>query len=95
MPVTVNWLEAKMFYGASSIPEDGKSACGKLVSIAEKYVKHYGPGMMVFSYGCGKELAHQLNNKGVLVMDASPLDLSDMKGFLKTWCADSKGRILA
>ena len=93
-PLLVNWLEAKNFYGASSIPLDGKSAVGNLLSTAERYVQRYGPGMMVFAYGCGNELSSKLKAKGVIALDASPCDLTNLENQQKTWCADKLGRIL-
>ena len=87
-------MEAKMFYGASSIPNDGSSAVGKLLSMAQKYVDLYGNWVMIFAYGCGQELASKLYQMGVLAMDASPCDLSLLEEQQRTWCADQDGTIL-
>eukprot|EP00568_Trieres_chinensis_P003442 CAMPEP_0183301774 /NCGR_PEP_ID=MMETSP0160_2-20130417/7787_1 /TAXON_ID=2839 ORGANISM="Odontella Sinensis, Strain Grunow 1884" /NCGR_SAMPLE_ID=MMETSP0160_2 /ASSEMBLY_ACC=CAM_ASM_000250 /LENGTH=198 /DNA_ID=CAMNT_0025464453 /DNA_START=27 /DNA_END=623 /DNA_ORIENTATION=- len=90
----VNWVEAKMFYGASSIPQGENSAVGNLMKTANKYVKLYGPGAMVFSFGCGGELARKLGALGVAALDAHPLELKRMEQHQRTWCGDKEGRIL-
>jgi len=91
---TVGWIEAKMFYGASSIPQGENSAVGRIMQTAEKYVALYGPGAMVFSYGCGRDLALRLGALGVAALDAHPVNLERLKKQQKTWCADREGRIL-
>jgi len=90
----IYWLEAKMFYGASTIPRDEKSAVGRILTTAEKYVDRYGPGAIVFAYGCGETLARALMARNVIALDATPLDLRIMKEEQRKWCADVKGRIL-
>lgn len=60
-----------MFYGASTVKLDGKSAVGSLLKTARKYVKYYGDGAMIFLYGCGDRLASQLANAGVLALDCN------------------------
>jgi hypothetical protein len=91
----VNWIEAKMFYGASTIRnDDGKSAVGNILLTANKYTKLYGPGAMVFMYGCGEQLANQLRERGVVALDASPVDLSCVEAHQRTWCANNEGVIL-
>lgn len=93
--ITIHWIEAKMFYGASSIPADGRSAVGRLEATAEKYVSNHGTGAMVFMQGCGQELRERLHQKGVMVLDAEPtLDLTRVKAHQRTWCANYKGTIL-
>jgi hypothetical protein len=87
-----------MFYGASTIELDGKSAVGCLLATARKYVKVHGKGAMLFMYGCGDRLAHQLKEEGVLVLDCSGnlngLDLTAVQEHQRTWCANSNGTIL-
>jgi hypothetical protein len=93
----VCWLEAKMFYGASTIPLDGKSAVGSLLRTAEKYVRFFGPGAMIFMHGCGEELAGRLSVAGVLVLDCSSKDmvaLEPVREHQRTWCANDNGEIL-
>jgi hypothetical protein len=93
----VCWVEAKMFYGASTIPLDGKSAVGSLLRTAEKYVRCFGPGAMIFMHGCGDELARRLSAAGVLALDCSSKDtvaLEPVHEHLRTWCANASGEIL-
>lgn len=90
----VHWVEAKMFYGASTIEQGRDSAVGRIVSTAEKYVQLYGPGAMVFSYGCGEELARRLGEMGVAALDAHPIDLRNMERQQRGWCGSPDGIIL-
>jgi len=90
----VNWVEAKMFYGASTIPNDTKNAVGGLLRSATKYVDRYGPGAFVFSFGYGSQLKHALEEKGALALDARPLNLQKMKEHQLSWCANDRGQIL-
>ena len=53
---SVSRVEAKMFYGASTIPHNTKSAVGCLLKTAEKYVRVYGQGAIVFMHGCGEKV---------------------------------------
>lgn len=55
--------------------DDGKSAIGKLLQTVDKYVALFGPGAIVFAYGCGEALAATLEARGALVLDAAPLDM--------------------
>lgn len=80
--------------GAPIAPQDGASAVGKLLQTAERYVRQLGPGVMVFAHGCGEELAFQLWQRSVLVVDARPLDLSGVYSQQRTWCANAAGHIL-
>jgi hypothetical protein len=68
-PRPINWLEAKMFYGACSIPEDNVSAVGRILPTARKYVKYFGPGAFVFMQGCGADLVRDLRAVGVVALD--------------------------
>uniref|UniRef100_A0A6U3TC93 Uncharacterized protein n=1 Tax=Ditylum brightwellii TaxID=49249 RepID=A0A6U3TC93_9STRA len=92
----INWIEAKMFYGASTIPPDTQNhAVGNILRTATKYRSLYGPGAIVFSFGCGELLAKRLwEDCGVLVLDAHPLDLKNMERHQRRWCADDRGMIL-
>lgn len=91
---TIHWIEAKMFYGASNVPQGTPNAVGCVVATVEKYVKHYGKGAIVFSFGCGGDLKTELEEKGAKVLDPSLLDLKQMRDHQKTWCANDKGWIL-
>ena len=91
-------IEVKMFYGASTIEHDDKSAVGCLLSTARKYVRVHGDGAMLFLYGCGDRLAAELAEVGVLAIDCSSnrnqIDLTALHNHQKTWCANEKGEIL-
>ena len=93
MPL-INFLEVKMFYGASSVPDETRNAVGLIMPKLKRYVELYGPGAIVFSFGCGEQLAEKLANIGVVALDARPLDLSRVEEHQRTWCADDNGRIL-
>jgi Protein of unknown function TPD sequence-motif len=91
----IHWIEAKMFYGASTIAHGTNSAVGSLMASAQKYVAAFGPGAIVFMYGCGDRLAADLAQVGVLVLDCSdsvPLDI--VQDHQRTWCANQQGDIL-
>jgi len=81
-----NWIETKMLYGASSIPEGSDNEIGSILSTAKKYIEIYGPGAYVFAYGCGSKLKSELRDLGVSVLDSHPLDLSRMENYQKGWC---------
>jgi hypothetical protein len=80
-PCEINWVECKMFYGASTIPLDGKSAVGKLLMTASKYVDKFGPGAIVFCGGCGDQVAFKLKEVGVIALDADAVDLSRLDAY--------------
>ena len=88
------WVEAKHYYGASTIPMDGKSAAGKLFGVVDKYVRAFGPGAIVLCEGCGEWLAVELEARGALVLDALPLDLSRVQQQMSAWCAGPDGELL-
>lgn len=93
----VNWIEAKMYYGASTIPHNNKSAVGNLLSTAKKYNKFFGPGAMVFMHGCGDRLAAELLQEGVIVLDCSSDETVSLEAVYvhqRTWCANEYGQIL-
>lgn len=93
---TIYWIEAKMFYGASTIPPDNRSAVGSILSKMRKYVQMFGEGAIVFKEGCGDQLAEELAKIGVTALSCSDrdIDLSGVKRHQQKWCADKKGRIL-
>ena len=92
--VEINWVECKMFYGASTIPLNNKSAVGRILTTANKYVKLFGPGAICFRHGCGAQLASQLEQVGVVALDADTVDLSKLEAHSRTWCAGPDGTIL-
>jgi hypothetical protein len=92
-----------MFYGASTIEHDGRSAVGTVLTTARKYVRVHGPGAIYFLYGCGERLAQQLSAEGVIVLDGSGggeknsnngVSLDEVRAHQRTWCADRNGNIL-
>jgi len=90
----VHWIEVKHFYGASSIPNDNKSAVGCILNKSQVYRDLYGPGAIVFAYGAGSELATLLNRMGIMVLDSGPLRMEAVVRHLRSWCADPNGKIL-
>ena len=94
---SICWVEAKMFYGASTIEHDNKSAVGCLLATARKYVRVYGQGAMVFMHGCGDRLAAELAHAGVIALDCTSdktVLLDVVERHQRTWCADRNGNIL-
>ncbi|KAL3780261.1 hypothetical protein HJC23_007043 [Cyclotella cryptica] len=92
--ITINWIEAKMFYGAFTIPSSTNNAVGTILPKARQYVVHYGPGAMVFMYGCGSELARELKQVGVVALDSRRLDLERVVRHQVGWCGDGRGNVL-
>jgi hypothetical protein len=93
-PISINWIEVKMFYGANSIPSGTPNAVGCILPKVQQYVSLYGTGAIVFMYGCGSRLAKQLLDVGVIALDGRCLDLERVENHQKKWCADSWGNIL-
>lgn len=95
--VEIHWLEAKMFYGASSIPHGAPGAVGTVLEKMERYVQAFGPGAVVFMHGFGDQLAEDLQDVGVTVLSGLSIPPSMMQrvwDHQRTWCATSDGRIL-
>ena len=91
----IHWIEAKMFYGASTIPHGTMGAVGGLLATAKKYVEEFGEGGMVFLQGCGDQLAADLAEVGVTALDCSgTVSLKTVQQHQRTWCADENGLIL-
>lgn len=91
----IHWIEAKMFYGASTIPHNSKGAVGALLRTAKKYVNDFGPGAMIFMQGCGDRLAADLRREGVIVLSADGVvDLHRVEAHQRSWCANKRGDIL-
>jgi hypothetical protein len=91
---TIHWIEVKMFYGASTIPENTPNAVGTILSKMKQYVRLYGTGAIVFMYGCGVSLARKLLDIGVIALDGRMLDLKLVEDYQRCWCADENGNIL-
>jgi Protein of unknown function TPD sequence-motif len=94
----VHWIEAKMYYGASTIPAGKRNgAVGTVRSTAQKYVDAFGEGAMLFMMGCGDGLASDLGEIGVSVLDAADaatVSLEEVHKHQRTWCANGDGAIL-
>ena len=90
----ISFIEVKMFYGAGTIPDESPNAVGLIMPKLKRYVELYGPGAIVFSFGCSERLAEKLASIGVVALDAGPLDLTQMEDHQRSWCADDNGRIL-
>ena len=93
-PISIHWIEVKMFYGASTIPSGTSNAVGCILPKVKQYVSLYGTGAIVFMYGCGVTLAEELLTVGVVALDGRCLDLDNVERHQKRWCADSWGNIL-
>ncbi|KAL7491071.1 hypothetical protein ACHAWT_000710 [Skeletonema menzelii] len=91
---TINWIEVKMFYGASTIPTNTPNAVGAVLPKMNEYVSLYGEGAIVFMYGCGDVLARQLLDLGVVALDGRGLDVTIVEESQRNWCADARGTIL-
>jgi len=92
---TIHWLEAKMYYGASSIPHGSKGAVGTVLATAQKYVNNFGPGAILFMMGCGDRLAWDLAQIGVTVLDCKgSVSLRQVHEHQRTWCGNQNGQIL-
>jgi hypothetical protein len=92
---TIRWVEAKMYYGASTIPGGSSGAVGTVLPTARKYVDSYGPGALIFMMGCGDRLASDLAGIGVVVLDCNgTVSLKDVHAHQRTWCGNEKGHIL-
>ena len=94
----INWVEVKMFYGASTIPEGTNNAVGTVIPKMKKYVQYYGEGAVVFYQGFSSQLAADLRQIGVTPLSPqtviSPQMLQRVSDHQKTWCSDKEGRIL-
>lgn len=86
-----------MFYGASTIERDGKSAVGNILNTAEKYTRFHGPGAMIFFQGFGDVIGQLLIERGVIPLDCVTQENIKHKRITRhqlTWCADKKKKIL-
>ena len=95
--VVIHWIEAKMFYGASTIPTGAIGAVGSILPKVKRYVQHFGTGAIIFMQGFGDRLAQELADEGVTALSGSVLPkrlLSQVWDHQKTWCAREDGKIL-
>jgi hypothetical protein len=86
-----------MFYGASTIDRDGKSAVGRILQIAETYTTFHGTGAIIFMQGFGDVLGQNLKEKGVMALGCCPahnFKLKRVTQHQRTWCANDGGDIL-
>ena len=75
----VRWLEVKNYYGSNCkyIPIWLKN---QAVDQARKYTEAFGPGAILFKYGCSAEMRELFSND-VLILDSSPImNFEYMKG---------------
>ena len=86
------WLEVKHFYGASSIPTDSKSACGRIPQTSARYTASFGTGAFLFAYGIGGGLLEKLN--GTIILDESILDMGETLQEMGKFCRRRDGAIL-
>ena len=93
-PFKIHFIEVKMFYGASTIPAGTPNAVGTIIPKMQKYVERFGTGAIIFMYGFGAELAEQLNQVGVLALDARHIDLTRVEQQQRSWCTDKMGTVL-
>jgi len=94
---TIHWIDAKMFYGASTIDQGSPCAVGKLAARAEAYVDAFGPGALCLMSGCGADLARRLAGVGVVALDCSggrTVRLDRVRDQLKTWTGSEMGHPL-
>lgn len=93
----IHWIEAKMFYGASTIPSGSIGAVGSILPKVKRYVKQFGKGAIIFMHGCGDRLAEELGAEGVIAMSGAVLPkrlLTQVWDHQRTWCARDDGMIL-
>jgi len=96
-PIAIHWVEAKMFYGASTIPHGTGGAIGTIRAKMERYVNAFGPGAIIFMQGYGDQLAKDLDGIGVTVLSGTSIPrhmIQQVWDHQMTWCANSDGRIL-
>jgi len=86
----IHWLEAKMFYGASTISAGTNGAVGTILPKVTRYVEAFGPGAIIFMHGCGDQFAKELSAVGVTALSASAVPKRFMKNVWdhqQTWCS--------
>ena len=83
---SLHWLEVKHFYGASTIKPGKTSACGQIPAKTLRYYESFGPGAMLFAYGCGEDLVKRMPEE-VVVLDESVLVLDEVAVQIAKFCA--------
>ena len=92
----IHWIEAKMFYGASTIEHGDAGAVGSIRTQVKRYVDVYGEGAIVFYNGCGDRLASEFADMGISVLDCfgpASVNIGRALAHQKKWCG-KKGQIL-
>ena len=92
----IHWIEAKMFYGASTIEHGDPGAVGAIRTQVKRYVDKYGEGAIVFMNGCGDRLASEFADMGISVLDCfgqASVKIGRAIKHQKKWCG-KKGQIL-
>ncbi len=87
---TIHWIEAKMFYGASTIPSGTAGAVGSILPKVKKYVDKFGTGAIIFMHGCGDLFAEELAVSGVTAVNGSIIPRRLLKrvwDHQRLWCA--------
>eukprot|EP00797_Seminavis_robusta_P032429 Sro725_g193370.1 n/a (222) ;mRNA; r:41508-42380 len=84
-PVSINghlvkWIDAKLFYASAMYAHNSKLPNGKLQAMAQRFNEHFGgKGAFVFGQGFCVDLKKSVT--GALLLDATPLDLTDLNAF--------------
>ena len=79
-PVSINgrlvkWIDAKMYYASASFAHNKKLPNGKLSSMAQRYISHFGgQGAFVFGQSFCADLQDIVSH--ALLLDATPLDMT-------------------
>lgn len=71
----VCWIDCKCYYGSASMGIHGKTS---LQRVSQDYSKMWGPGAVIFAFGFCESFALD----GVLLLDASPLDMAPLDELL-------------
>ena len=80
--VRVNWLDCKLFYGSAMLSGNGKLPVGKLKSRARRYTHDAALGVGGFVFG--QSFCADLDVPECLLLDATPLNLSELQAFQNT-----------
>ena len=78
----VSWIDCKTFYGSSLLIDSGKKgkfcAVNKLHQQASFYTTSFGPGAFLFLAGFSGDLRERADLHNVLLLDATPFDVSGL-----------------
>jgi hypothetical protein len=78
----VSWIDCKTFYGSSLLIDSGKNgkfcAVNKLHQQASVYTTSFGPGAFLFLAGFSGDLQKRADLRNVLLLDATPFDVSGL-----------------